>query len=118
MAMTFMSSMRIAMIHVIITMVFRVITVIIPMLISMVFTVIVPMLFRVIAVIITMVVTVIIAMLFRVIAVIIAMLFPMLVSMAAMTSLLNVHTTIKMLCLSPHQGGTNLCFDRETSLIG
>jgi hypothetical protein len=84
---------------VIITMVFRVITVIIPMLISMVFTVIVPMLFRVIAV-------------------IIAMLFPMLVSMAAMTSLLNVHTTIKMLCLSPHQGGTNLCFDRETSLVG
>jgi hypothetical protein len=99
MAMTFMSSMRIAMIPVIITMVFRVITVIIPMLISMVFTVIVPMLFRVIAV-------------------IIAMLFPMLVSMAAMTSLLNVHTTIKMLCLSPHQGGTNLCFDRETSLVG
>jgi hypothetical protein len=87
------------MIPVIITMVFRVITVIIPMLISMVFTVIVPMLFRVIAV-------------------IIAMLFPMLVSMAAMTSLLNVHTTIKMLCLSPHQGGTNLCFDRETSLVG
>jgi hypothetical protein len=72
------------------------------------------MLFRVIAVIIA----VIIAMLFRVIAVIIAMLFPMLVSMAAMTSLLNVHTTIKMLCLSPHQGGTNLCFDRETSLVG
>ena len=122
MAMTFMSSMRIAMIPVIITMVFRVITVIIPMLISMVFTVIVPMLFRVIAmiiaVIITMVVTVIIAMLFRVIAVIIAMLFPMLVSMAAMTSLLNVHTTIKMLCLSPHQGGTNLSFNRETSLVG
>jgi hypothetical protein len=81
-------------------------------------TVIVPMLFRVIAVVISMVVsmvvTVIIAMLFRVFAVIIAMV----VSMASMTSLLNVHTTVKMLRLSPHQGGANLCFDRETSLVG
>ena len=85
-------------------------------------SVIVPVIFRVIAVIIAviipMVVTVIIAMLFRVVVVIISMFIAMVVSMAAMTSLLNVHTTVKMLRLSPHQGGANLCFDRETSLVG
>ncbi len=95
MAVTFMSSMGIAMTLLMIT---------------MVITVIISMIFRVIAMIIAMV----ISMVFRVIAVFIAMV----IAMAAMTSLLNMHATIKMLCFPPHQGGTDLCFDRETSLIG
>ena len=48
----------------------------------------------------------------------ITMVITVIIAMAAMTSLLNMHATIKMLCFPPHQGGTDLCFDRETSLIG
>ena len=103
MAMTFMSSMRVAMIPVIVTMV-------IPMLVSVVIT----MVFRVITMLITMLIAVLITMIFRVIA----MIFAVLIAVIAMASLLNVHTTIKMLRLSPHQRGTNLCFDREASLVG
>ena len=99
MAVAFMSSMRVAMIPVIVTMV-------IPMLVSVVIT----MVFRVI----TMLIAVLITMIFRVIA----MIFAVLIAVIAMASLLNVHTTIKMLRLSPHQRGTNLCFDREASLVG
>jgi len=49
---------------------------------------------------------------------IIAMLFRVIFMIIAVTSLFNMHTTVEMLRLSPNQGGTNLCFDRETSLVG
>ena len=120
MAMPSMSSMGIAM--VVIGMGFSMIAVIITMVIAMVVIVIIGMGFSMIAMVIPMIVIVVIAMIFCMIAVIIPMvvivIIAMIFRMITVTSLLNMHTTIKMLRLSPHQGGTNLSFNRETSLVG